>query len=43
MAAKSPVKLFDLEEIAHHNTKKDAYMIVHGKVYDVTKFIDEHP
>jgi cytochrome b involved in lipid metabolism len=30
-------------EIAAHSTKKDLYMIVHDKVYNVSSFVDEHP
>jgi cytochrome b involved in lipid metabolism len=30
-------------EVATHNTKKDLYVVIHDKVYDVQKFIDEHP
>ncbi|RUO95630.1 cytochrome b5-like heme/steroid binding domain-containing protein, partial [Jimgerdemannia flammicorona] len=30
-------------DVARHNSKKSLYLIVHEKVYDVTKFIDEHP
>lgn len=32
-----------MEEIARHNTPKDAWIVVDGKVYDVTKYVDEHP
>jgi len=36
-------KIITLEELKAH-TKKDAlYILLHGKVYNVSKFIDEHP
>jgi len=31
------------QDIAEHNTKKDIYVVIHDQIYDVTKFIDEHP
>ncbi|KAK9481400.1 FMN-dependent dehydrogenase-domain-containing protein [Lipomyces japonicus] len=31
------------EEIAKHNTKESCWVIVHGKAYDVTDFLPEHP
>lgn len=34
---------FTRAQIAKHNTDKDCWLIVDGKVYDVTDFIDEHP
>lgn len=34
---------FTLEEIATHNKQEDCWIIVNGKVYDVTSYIDEHP
>ncbi|KAK9324888.1 FMN-dependent dehydrogenase-domain-containing protein [Lipomyces orientalis] len=30
-------------EIAKHNTKESCWVIVHGKAYDVTEFLPEHP
>lgn len=39
----SQTKELTLAEIAGHNTKKDLYMTVHDKVYDVSAFVDEHP
>jgi hypothetical protein len=31
------------QDVAEHNTKKDIYMVIHDKIYDASKFIDEHP
>lgn len=36
-------KLFTYQEIAEHTTADDLWMIIDGKVYDCTKFVDEHP
>ncbi|KAI8815186.1 cytochrome b5-like Heme/Steroid binding domain-containing protein [Cladochytrium replicatum] len=35
--------LFTVEQVAEHATEKDCWVIVHGKVYDVTSFLSEHP
>jgi cytochrome b involved in lipid metabolism len=34
---------FSYQDVAEHNTKKDLYVVIHDKVYDITKFVDEHP
>jgi len=36
-------RLITLEELRANKTKESLYLLVHGKVYDVSKFIDEHP
>ncbi|XP_031266389.1 cytochrome b5 [Pistacia vera] len=36
-------KLFTLSQVSEHNTPKDCWLIIHGKVYDVTKFLEDHP
>ena len=41
--ASSNAKTFTFEEIAKHNNRNDCWIIVHGKVYDVTPFLDDHP
>lgn len=35
--------MIDIEEVRKHNTKKDCWVIIHNKVYDVSDFVDEHP
>ena len=41
----SEVKVFRLEEVKEHNVgrgaDKSVWTIIHDKVYDVTKFLDE--
>ena len=34
---------YTYQDVAEHNTKKDIFVVIHDKVYDATKFIDEHP
>ncbi|XP_049637744.1 cytochrome b5 [Suncus etruscus] len=45
MAEKSEqaVKYYRLEEIQKHNHSKSTWLILHYKVYDLTKFLEEHP
>ncbi|KAK7472416.1 hypothetical protein VKT23_000530 [Stygiomarasmius scandens] len=31
------------KEVAQHNNRDSCWIIVHGNVYDVTEFLDEHP
>ncbi|CAH8872149.1 unnamed protein product [Trichobilharzia szidati] len=37
------VKVFTLEEVKKHNRADDLWIIIHDKVYDLTKFASEHP
>jgi len=37
------VKVVTYEELKQNSSKKSLYVLIHEKVYDVTKFIDEHP
>lgn len=36
-------KAYPMVEVARHTSPSDCWMVVDGKVYDVTKFLDEHP
>ncbi|GME91448.1 hypothetical protein B5S28_g4371 [[Candida] boidinii] len=36
-------KVFTAEEVAAHNTRSDLYIVVDGKVYDCSEYLDEHP
>ena len=36
-------KTYTLGECQKHTSEKDCWLIIHGKVYDVTDFLDEHP
>ena len=35
--------VYTQEECSKHRSEKDCWLVIHGKVYDVTKFLDEHP
>ena len=32
-----------MEEVSKHNQTDDMWIVLHGKVYDVTKFLEDHP
>ncbi|KAL5562100.1 hypothetical protein UlMin_031847 [Ulmus minor] len=36
-------KVFTLADVAQHNSRETCWLIIEGKVYDVTKFLEDHP
>jgi len=36
-------KIISADELRANNTREKLYVCIHGKVYNVTKFLDEHP
>jgi len=36
-------KIFRLEEVKKHNSVKSSWVVIHNKVYDITKFLEDHP
>eukprot|EP00244_Chara_vulgaris_P000107 TRINITY_DN10148_c0_g1_i1.p1 TRINITY_DN10148_c0_g1~~TRINITY_DN10148_c0_g1_i1.p1 ORF type:complete len:160 (-),score=25.73 TRINITY_DN10148_c0_g1_i1:523-1002(-) len=35
--------IYTLAELKNHDTRESCWLTIHGKVYDVTKFLEEHP
>lgn len=40
---KKEKKTFSKEDVAAHNKEDDVWIILNGKVYDVTPYVEEHP
>ncbi|EPS63893.1 hypothetical protein M569_10892, partial [Genlisea aurea] len=36
-------KIYSMLEASQHNTRGDCWIVVEGKVYDVSSYLDEHP
>uniref|UniRef100_A0A0D6R502 Cytochrome b5 heme-binding domain-containing protein n=1 Tax=Araucaria cunninghamii TaxID=56994 RepID=A0A0D6R502_ARACU len=39
----SDSKVYAFEDVLPHNNAKDCWLIIGGKVYDVTRFLEDHP
>ncbi|XP_048402427.1 cytochrome b5 [Stegostoma tigrinum] len=37
------VNYITMEAVKTHNSSKSTWLVIHDKVYDVTKFLEEHP
>ncbi|XP_008566107.1 PREDICTED: cytochrome b5 type B [Galeopterus variegatus] len=34
---------YRLEEVAERSSSKEIWLVIHGRVYDITRFLNEHP
>ncbi|XP_031639588.1 cytochrome b5 [Contarinia nasturtii] len=41
--SETTVKTYSLAEIAKHNSNQTTWIVIHNNIYDVTKFLNEHP
>ncbi|KAF5919550.1 hypothetical protein HPG69_000149 [Diceros bicornis minor] len=39
----SCVTYYRLEEVAKRNSSEEIWLVIHGRVYDITRFLNEHP
>jgi cytochrome b involved in lipid metabolism len=42
-ADKGDLKSYSFDDLKAHTTYDSCWLLLEGKVYDVTKFLDEHP
>ncbi|KAG6520049.1 cytochrome b5-like [Zingiber officinale] len=36
-------RVYTLADVAAHSSRNDCWLVIGGKVYDVTKFLEDHP
>ncbi|XP_042220142.1 cytochrome b5-like isoform X2 [Homarus americanus] len=41
--SKASPKMYTLADVLEHTKNDSCWIVIHDKVYDVTKFLDEHP
>ncbi|KAG8562930.1 hypothetical protein GDO81_015866 [Engystomops pustulosus] len=39
----SQVTYYTLEDVRKRNSQKELWLVIHGRVYDITRFVEEHP
>ncbi|XP_063801532.1 cytochrome b5 [Pseudophryne corroboree] len=42
-AESQEVTYYTLEDVRKRNTVKELWLVIHGRVYDITSFVEEHP
>jgi L-lactate dehydrogenase (cytochrome) len=40
---KNSMRTLTMSEVQQHASKDDCWVIIHGKAYDLTAFLPEHP
>jgi len=43
VAAMSKDRVIQMKEVAEHKSESSLWMVIHGLVYDVTSFLEDHP
>lgn len=41
--ADKPLRKYTMEEVSRHNARCDLWIVVDGRAYDVTSYVDKHP
>ncbi|KAG0489320.1 hypothetical protein HPP92_008131 [Vanilla planifolia] len=36
-------KIYALSDVSKHSSREDCWLVINGKVYDVTRFMEDHP
>lgn len=36
-------RIISVQEVQQHNKESDCWVIIHGRVFDLTKFLSDHP
>ncbi|XP_015892588.3 cytochrome b5 [Ziziphus jujuba] len=36
-------KVYSLAQVSAHNSRENCWLVIEGKVFDVTKFLEDHP
>ncbi|XP_069595181.1 cytochrome b5 type B isoform X2 [Ranitomeya imitator] len=39
----SEATYYSLEDVRKRNSAKELWLVIHGRVYDITRFVEEHP
>ncbi|KAJ5772005.1 hypothetical protein N7520_002534 [Penicillium odoratum] len=41
--AEAELPEYTLKDVAAHNTKNDTWIVIHGQVFDITEYLQDHP
>jgi len=43
LSSKNPMTVYTMEDVAKHKSRADCWIVIGRGVYDVTKFLNDHP